>query len=341
MKPGRLMWIWLASRLCLFGVAGWAALAFSHHPANYLVSPLGPFWDAWNKWDTRYFLEIAGSGYHSQFFSTAAWLPGYPLLIRLSGLTSEPLINAILVANLCLLAALAMGWRLLRLDQTPEQASRSLVWLLTFPSAFLLSAPMSESAFLFFSLGAFWAARTRRWPVAGLLGAAAALTRPVGLLLGPALLCERPGRRGLLWLSLIPLAQLGFCFYLHQRIGDFWGLIHMQRRAAHYVSGWVRLANGHWEGPQWMGLIFAAVSLSLLALGWRKMRPSERVYSVLSLLLPLAHSLWVSQMRLMLVVFPLFSRSAEALPRWLPLLCFLLQLVGLAAYAVACPWFLY
>src|SRR5690606_35776121 len=69
------------------------------------------------------------------------------------------------------------------------------VWITAlFPSAFVLVWGYSESLMLAASIGAFLAMRTGRWAWAGALGAAAALARPLGLLL--ALPAAIEGLRG-------------------------------------------------------------------------------------------------------------------------------------------------
>ena len=87
----------------------------------------------------------------------------------------------LLIANACLLIAGGLLYALVRLDAGRELASRSVWYLLIFPTSFFLSAVYEESLFLVMALGAIYAARRERWLFAGLLGAGAALTRPFGV----------------------------------------------------------------------------------------------------------------------------------------------------------------
>src|SRR4029079_9154843 len=71
-----------------------------------------------------------------------------------------------------------------------ELASRSVWYMLIFPTSFFLSAVYAESLFLVMALGAIYAARRERWLFAGLLGAGAALTRPFGVVVAVPLAVE-------------------------------------------------------------------------------------------------------------------------------------------------------
>jgi hypothetical protein len=62
-------------------------------------------------------------------------------------------------------------------------ASNTLFALVTFPTTFYLLAAYTESTFLVFVAGALLASRHRQWVLAGLLAAAATLTRPQGFVL--------------------------------------------------------------------------------------------------------------------------------------------------------------
>lgn len=299
--------------------------------------------DAWNQGDVHFYQEIATTGYQPGFLTNCGWCPGFSLILKLLPVTLN---NALILNNLLLLAGLLMTWKLQRLDQTEDESWRGLLLLLAFPSAYFLAAPLSESTFLCFSVGAFWAARKNRWALAGLLGGAASLTRVMGLLLLPALLLEKPKLKQVAWLSLIPIGQLLFCLHLQRTTGDFWAYYHVQRRLEPHISGWFRLTQGRpLDGQHWLGITYAALCLLLLAVAWKRLRNSERFYCLASLALPLYHSLLVSSGRLMIVVTPLFSRSAPTLPKflfyWVLSAFVLLQLAAISLFTLANPYFIY
>ncbi|MBS2038590.1 hypothetical protein JST97_26660 [bacterium] len=330
--------LWLVTRILLFLMAGLAA-SHSPHYAGYTPSQWGPWVDAWNHGDVRFYLEIASRGYLPGYYSNCGWFPGFPLLLSL---LNPSLPNAILLNNLILLPALVAVWAWLRLDLDQSAAWRALLLLLAFPSAYFLTAPLSESTFLLCSAGAFVAARQGRWALAGVLGGWASLTRLVGLALWPALLLEKPDRKGAAWLALIPAAQLALYLHLKHRTGDFWAYFHVQRRLEPYISGWAQLARYQpLEARHWLGLSFAALTLLLMAGNWKQLRKSERVYCLISVLAPLQHSLWLSQARLMLVLIPLFRAWPAKLFPWILLLFGLLQAFALYLFALNHPALIY
>lgn len=137
-------------------------------------------------WDAGWFLRIAGQGYD---FDSAPFFPMFPLLIRLlTFVTDNGVVAGFLVSNTALFIACFLLYRLVREDHGEEIAATTVFVMLFFPTAIFFSSIYSESPFLAFSLGAFYFARRERWLPAAVLGACAALTRNVGVVLFFALL---------------------------------------------------------------------------------------------------------------------------------------------------------
>lgn len=146
------------------------------------------FVNIWEHWDTAWYLKVAAFGYAS-LDGSISFYPLYPLLIGgLERLTDDYLLAALIISSLAALAVFILFFEVARAEGlNVEQAGSALLFLAFFPSAFFLFAAYTESLFLALALGAWLAARRKRWGLAGLLGGLAALTRLQGVLLTPVL----------------------------------------------------------------------------------------------------------------------------------------------------------
>jgi hypothetical protein len=134
-------------------------------------------------WDGYWYILIADRGYHIHTATTAFW-PLYPLLLKVGyDLTTWPMpVVGVLISNLALLGALAVLYRLVRLDYGDTVATRT-VWLFAlFPTAFFFSAVYAEALFLLLTVASIYCARTDLWGRAAAFGFLAALTRNTGFL---------------------------------------------------------------------------------------------------------------------------------------------------------------
>jgi hypothetical protein len=199
--------VFLAMRLGLFVLAIVATallpshVAFPHSlpgpvsvpgwPAHEITPGIHNLLTAWERFDALWFLRIATAGYAGGDGS-AAFFPFYPLAVRGVSfvLGGHPLAAALVVSNAAFLGALIALFFLTSSELSPGAARKTVLYISVFPTAFFFVAPYSESLFLLLSVGSLWAARRRKWPLAGGLGALAAGTRVFGLLLVPALALE-------------------------------------------------------------------------------------------------------------------------------------------------------
>lgn len=181
--------LWLAQRalVVLFAWAGARAMV----PGQ----PLADLFGAWDRWDGGIFTGIAVGGY--TLGMQAQFYPLLPTLERalvwlMGGANSQDnaWVAGVVIANLATLVAFGLLRALVERELGRAAARRSLVYLAVFPTAFYLVAPYSEGLFLALSVAYFVALRSRRWALAGLLAALAALTRPEGALLVVAALVE-------------------------------------------------------------------------------------------------------------------------------------------------------
>ena len=250
-SPARPAWLvdalaaWLASRLALLALLLFAANLggfWAHTPAAYI-----------NRWDTEWYVRIAGSGYATE--QSANFFPLLPLLMagaaRVLTLGAPPssdqlLAAGLVIANLGALAAFCALAALISREENATVASTAVRLLAASPFAFFFAAAYTEGLFLACAITAFLAARRGRWWWAVPTGLAAGLLRPTAALLVVPLAweaCRRAdrqlGKRG--WPSRLaavvaPLAGIGlYSGYLWRRFGDPLLFVHTQGRYWHHV----------------------------------------------------------------------------------------------------------
>ena len=286
----------------------------------------------WLHWDPAHYVRIADVGYRSSGEDALfiVFFPLFPLLVAAVGFAVRNLVVASLVVTT--LSSIASGWllyRLTALDRGAEDSWGAAILLFSFPTAYALFAPYSESVFLMCVLASVYGARTGRWWLAGLAGLAATATRMVGLALVPALLVEAfVAQRGAApaasrKLAAIALVPLGFLSYLgvNQAVhGDPFHFLQVQDEHwfQHAVPPWVpvtdAVASIAGTDPTLESflvhparLVALALALAVLAFGWRSMRWTERTFSVTTMLMVLSASWLISLPRYLLGIYPLFT----------------------------------
>lgn len=270
--------------------------------------------DPWLRWDVNYYVRIIEQGYRVDD-GTAQFHPLLPWLATpVAQATGQPILGLLLVTSIAGVLLLLCYERLARLDLDPEQARTSTLLFLFFPSAIVLFAPYTEALFLLWAVLCFWFARKQAWWLAGLAGALATLTRQQGIFLVIPLAWElweaagRRPRRALAawhtWLSLgiIPAALLAWMLYravalgdLHPSLSDPRMLIYglLVSPSANKVVP-IQAFVWPWQALWWaldifiqkptidlaVDLLLGGIFLGLLALAWRAMRPSYRLYAL-------------------------------------------------------------
>lgn len=194
------------------------------------------FAETFAAWDSAWYLDIAQRGYvfRSDAQSSVAFFPLYPMLTRavasLFGGSERALwVSAIALSYVSFFTALVLLHRLTaRHLNNRDAARRAVLYAAVFPFSFTLTWIYTEALFLFLSVAAFWCAAIGRWPIAGIFGALATVTRPNGILLAvplaimalripwtwPALLS-----RGVALLAL-PAALVMYCAFVYALSGD-------------------------------------------------------------------------------------------------------------------------
>lgn len=288
---------------------------------------LGP----WQRFDTMHYLSLAQNGYEIQ---NSVFPPIYPSFVRIVGTiielatTASPtvayMLAALVVSNAALVTALALLHYVTAHELGEGSATRTVVYLLLFPTGFFLFAAYSESLFLLFSLAALFAARRDAPLWAGLFGLLAALTRLTGALLCLPLAYEYARRRSFDWRQIdwrvlgVVLPPLGFLAFALWRSGaglppmgevyeEFW----FQRTGVPGADLWLALRSVFTGSGARAGEI--SLILDLLATGlllattfvvFRRLGPTYALYNASLLLFML---LPTSELK------PLYSFSRYAL----------------------------
>jgi hypothetical protein len=294
----------------------------------------------WGEFDGIHYLTIAENGYIAEY--TQAFFPVFPQLVRLAKwfFGVNILESGLIVANVVSLLAVLVFWRLLRLDYS-ESLSRRILWLfLLFPTSFYLVSVYSEGVFLALVFLSFLAARKGHWLAAGLVGAVASATRPVGIFLLPALLVEwwqqsAASRRKFsifnfqFSILLVPVGLAAYMIYLAQHFGDALMFLHSQPAfGADRSDKIILLYQVLWRyGKMLMTvqlgsllyfrvvqeLVSSVVFLILGLLSFKKVRLSYAVFAILSFIMPTLTGTFSSMPRYVLVMFPAFI----VLGKWL------------------------
>jgi hypothetical protein len=295
----------------------------------------GGSWLPLANFDAAHYVYIAQHGYSGSLVSRA-FFPLFPLLmaavhglLHAVGLTVSYALAGTAVAVAGAYGALRVLRALLALDLGQDVANRAVWLMVVAPYGFILLAPYTESLLLLTSVGSFLAARKQRWWLAGALGAAAGACRLPGLIVFPALLVEylyqvRRSEQRLssdaFGIALAPLGAVAYFAWL-----GFDGGIGTYNRA--YAIGWPYrkftldifkplynpiLAHVFHDAvvpstslADALGLVSFIATVALLAWGWKRLRPSYRVYAAASVVAPLLTTITEGLGRYYLVIFPL------------------------------------
>jgi hypothetical protein len=294
-----------------------------------------------SRWDTGFYVSIVEEGYQYEgvVLPSVPFFPLLPLAMRaLQPITGDAVTAGIIAANLALLGAAVLFYRLVDLKWGPETAGRAVWYLLIFPVSFFGSAIYSESLFLLMAIAALLFARQGRWEAAAAAGFLAGLSRFMGLIVAPLLFVEwfvrrrgppdeRPPWTGILAAASVPLGTLAYMGYLQAAFGDplafirgsaAWGrepgspLAMIANLFSAPEGGWAAaLASGGIHLDNWTDFLFVLVFVILGIVLLVKREWAEGTFVLLGALIPLSSGLWMSQRRYMWVLFPAFILLAR------------------------------
>ena len=298
------------------------------------------FYDALSFWrctDSTHYLDIARDWYLSEGsfdrLVQLVFLPGYPIAVRAATLLlGDELIAGLTVSAVSFAGAGCVFYRLMRLDYSHEYALRAVKLLCLMPGSFFFAAPMSESLFILLCAGCVYLVRKQRRVPGCLLGALAAFTRSLGImLLAPVVfeLVRRLRKRGRVGLGqtvrqLLPalLIPAGFGVYLvinYLVSGDFFKFMQYQHEHWGQGFGWffatasyqTRLAIDSFSSDTstflglWLPNLLAAFgSLGVMLFAARRLRPGYTAWFIAYFFVAIGATWLLSAPRYMLACLP-------------------------------------
>jgi hypothetical protein len=292
-------------------------------------TPLTILMDQFNRWDAPHYLDIArnwyvNSGDPANFI---VFFPLYPVITRLVTINFSTIgLSALVVANISSLVAFLYLFKLTKFEFGDSVAVKAVLFLSIFPTAYFLSAPYTEGLFFALTIASIYYARMGKWQLAGMLGLFGTLTRLAGLLLLPTLLIEYMHQKGwkpwkadlkILWV-LLPI--VGFLVYLNinlQITGNPFTFMAIER--THWFN-YLDPVEGLNQSIYFLSkpfpenitlsiapMAFAVFGLLLTTAGFlRRLRPSYNTYMLLSWMLAVSTSFWISIPRYIMAMFPMF-----------------------------------
>jgi hypothetical protein len=312
-------------------------------------------------WDAGWYQSIAAHGYGPLGHQALRFFPLFPLagraLALLPGVHDGPAL--VVIANVASLAGTALLFVLVRRELSNDAVATRSVWLLSLaPAAFTFVMGYAEGLLLVCTTACFLALRPRpgrrtAWWWAGGFGAAAALTRPLGVLLVLPAVVEAvrtwrvtPARRrpavavGVLGPIVGLLAFLGWSQAAN---GDFFEPLRVQTEKQHHgaladpLVTLVDDARGllHHHFGTALHVPWVLLVLALLVVCWRRLPCTYGVFATAVVLVALAGTNLDSFERYALSAFPLSIAGATLISRpQVERVVLVLAGVALAGYAL-------
>jgi len=324
----------IALRIVTFiaAVVGFAKLPFkpSFPYSDTILSQFGhPLLWSWANFDGVHYLMLAKDGY--AYGLTQAFFPGYFILIRIVNfLLNNYLISALLISHICFILALAVFYKLLRIDYSDKIAKRAIIFVSLFPTSFYFLTAYTESLFLLLLLLSFYYLRQARLNKVGLWGIGLSLSRIIGVFIVPSILLELKNNKTninwkkVIWILLPSLGLFSYMAYLWIKFKDPFLFAHVQSSfgAGRETGKLVLLYQVIWRYVKmiftvdknnpiyftvWLEMLASLYSVGLLIWGYaKKVRPSYLLFSFLSFLLPTLTGTFSSMPRYILVLFPIY-----------------------------------
>jgi hypothetical protein len=355
---------YVVARVVVLGALGLAHFIVDRtHPAT--VGVAARVHEGLLGWDAGWYEAIAREGYGPLGPQALRFFPAVPALTHgLAWLGLGDGTALVLLANVAAFAATVMLYVLARRETGSPDAARRSIWVLSLlPAAFVLVMGYAEAVLLVFALGCFLALRPPatttgtdnrpHFAVAGVLAFAAALTRPVGVLLFLAVASElvrwwqrlvRNERAAGLGAVAAPfVGLLVFLAWSKHTVNDWWAPLRVQLQGSHHgglSNPLVTLYDDskgllHHHVGTALHVPWVLLGLAMLIVCWRRLPAPYTLFAAATLAVALSGANLDSFERYALSAFPLSIAAALLLTQsQVERLVLTLLSAGLAGYAL-------
>lgn len=384
----KIFYLFLGWRLILFLIAFLAIFfiptlgnRFPYADSVLEITKLPSWIWGFGNFDGVHYLRIAQNGYGDEY--TQAFFPIYPYLIDFvtniniliplnphldNRIFVDPayFINGLIVTNLIFIVGLFFAYKLYSLDFSEKVSFKSLLLLISLPTAFYFGSIYTESLFITLLLMFIFFLRKKYYFLAGLIGGFASATKIVGVLLILVYLIEISLMlkkdqvriislkfiKMLIGLFIIPLGLLSYMWYLKISLNDplyffnaqaFFGaersetIILLPQVLFRYFKIISSLPIFSYEVLiASTELIFTLIPLFLLILLYKKIRFSYWVFALASLLVPTLSGSLSSMPRYVLVslilILPILVNMSDKYYKYLIAILILIQILFVSLF---------
>jgi len=319
---------WVLARVIVLASLGAARFVVDEYPRSALarnaqVTLVG--------WDAGIYNTIARFGYAADPDSYR-FFPLYPLATRALDVITpgSTRVALVLLANVCALGFALLIHRLVMRETGDVETARRAAWFACIaPPAFVMVWGYAEPMFLLLSVATFLMLRTNRFAAAGLFGALAALTRPLGVVIAiPAAVEAWRGIRAAGIRSRVervfavvaaPLGTLVFLVWTSDRTGDLLDPYRIQAESTHRgrtVDPFTGIANALSEffdhdriGPL-LHVGWAVIAIALVVVVFRRLPVSYGLFAAATVVIALSSRNLDSFERYAFNAFPLVIGAA-------------------------------
>lgn len=304
---------------------------FPYYQEKLIDSNLPHFIWSFANFDGVHYLGIAQGGYWAQY--TQAFFPLYPLLIKIFSFVTlgNLIIAGLVISNICFLAALILFYKLIKIEKNEKVAFWSILFILSFPTAFFFGSLYTESLFFLQIVAVFYFLSKGKQNIAAIIAFSAALTKFVGIFLAPFVAISKKSIN----IPALIISSFGLAVYMFYLKVAFNNPLYFL--TAQPVFGQERSANSIVLLPQVFfrylkifqttnGLTlntavleFAVTifALVILILSFKKIKTQWIIFSLIAILTPTLTGTLASMPRYVLVAFPIYIVLATINKAWL------------------------